>query len=43
MPKKLECLNWSPLRSTPGPLPYQKPKTPSILDGEIIEKDKDEL
>ena len=36
VPKKLECLNWSPLRSTPGPFPYQKLKTPSTVPGDII-------
>ncbi|WP_324273631.1 hypothetical protein [Blastococcus brunescens] len=29
VPAKLPCLSASPLRSTPGPLPYQIPVTPS--------------
>ena len=29
VPPMLACLNTSPLRSTPGPLPYQMPLTPS--------------
>ena len=31
MPARLACLKASPLRSTPGPLPYQMPQTPSYL------------
>ena len=29
VPLRLACLSASPLRSTPGPLPYQMPNTPS--------------
>ncbi len=29
VPAALACLNTSPQRSTPGPLPYQMPTTPS--------------
>ena len=31
VPAALACLNTSPLRSTPGPLPYHMAKTPSYL------------
>ena len=31
VPALLACLNTSEQRSTPGPLPYQMPKTPSNL------------
>src|SRR5919107_3649542 len=31
VPAELACRSASPLRSTPGPLPYQMPKTPSYL------------
>ena len=31
VPAELPCLNTSPLRSTPGPLPYHMAKTPSYL------------
>ncbi|PYN68313.1 MAG: hypothetical protein DMD90_04805 [Candidatus Rokuibacteriota bacterium] len=30
-PAKLPCLKMSPVRSTPGPLPYHMPRTPSYL------------
>ncbi len=30
-PAELACLNTSPVRSTPGPLPYHMPNTPSNL------------
>ena len=29
VPAEFACRSASPLRSTPGPLPYQMPKTPS--------------
>ena len=31
VPAMLACLNTSAVRSTPGPLPYQRPNTPSNL------------
>ena len=31
VPARFECLNTSPHLSTPGPLPYQRPKTPSYF------------
>ena len=31
VPAMLACLNTSTLRSTPGPLPYQMPNTPSYF------------
>ncbi len=31
VPAALACLNASPLRSTPGPLPYHMPYTPSTV------------
>ena len=31
VPAELACLNTSPQRSTPGPLPYHMPKTPSYF------------
>ncbi len=31
VPAAFACLNTSPQRSTPGPLPYHMPKTPSYL------------
>ena len=31
VPAELACFKGSPLRSTPGPLPYHMPKTPSYF------------